>query len=388
MPRFRRIILMVLDSVGIGALPDACDYGDTGCNTIANTAAVVKGLRLPNMETLGLGNIAPIMGVAPATTPQAAHGKMAMRSAGKDTTTGHWELAGLILERPFPTYPHGFPPDLIEQFERAIGKPVLGNKPASGTVIINELGDEHLRTGYPIVYTSADSVFQIAAHEEVLPIDELYGYCLIAREMLRGEHAVGRVIARPFTGTPGQFQRTERRHDYSLPPVGSTVLDVLQDSGLEVIGVGKIKDIFTGRGVTRNIKAKNNQQALEGTLQALALDLPGLVFVNLIDFDMIYGHRNDAQGYAAALEAFDAEIPRLRQALQKDDLLVITADHGCDPTTTGTDHSREYVPLLVCAEGVNPVDLGTRETFADCAATIAENFGRGWPVGESFLNRL
>ncbi|MDA8097848.1 MAG: phosphopentomutase [Clostridia bacterium] len=388
MPRFRRIILVVLDSVGIGALPDACQYGDVGCNTIVNTASAVNGLRLPHMEEMGLGKITPIMGVADTTTPQAAYGKMAMRSAGKDTTTGHWELAGLILDRPFPTYPEGFPSDLIKRFEQAIGRPVIGNKPASGTVIINELGDEHLRTGYPIVYTSADSVFQIAAHEEVVPIEELYRYCTVAREMLQGEHAVGRVIARPFTGSPGEFRRTERRHDYSLPPVGPTVLDALQESDLEIIGVGKIQDIFAGRGITRSIKAKNNQQAVEGTLQALALDLPGLIFVNLIDFDMIYGHRNDPRGYATALEAFDAEIPRLRQALEADDLLMITADHGCDPTTSSTDHSREFVPLLVHADGINPVDLGTRETFADCAATIGDNFGLGWPVGRSFLGQL
>lgn len=388
MHRYRRVVLIVLDSVGVGELPDAGDYGDVGSNTLGNTARAVNGLRMPHLQRWGLGNITDVAGVPPTSEAQAAFGKMKERAKGKDTTTGHWEIAGLILNRPFPTYPDGFPPEVIQAFEDAIGGSILGNRAASGTVIIEELGEEHMRTGCPIVYTSADSVFQIAAHEEVIPVDVLYEYCRKAREILQGVHGVGRVIARPFAGNPGSFKRTERRHDYALAPTGPTILEALQNAGFTTIGVGKIYDIFAGVGVTKSIKAKNNEQAIRGIFEALALNEPGLVFANLIDFDMLYGHRNDPKGYAAALEMFDSQIPRLTQALGEDDLLIITADHGCDPTTPSTDHSREYVPLLVYNQGVNPADLGIRETFADCAATIGDNFGLEWPVGRSFLNEV
>lgn len=386
MNRYRRVVLIVLDSVGVGELPDAADYGDEGSNTLGNTARAVNGLKMPHLQRWGLGNIIEVAGVPPTSDPQAAFGKMAERSRGKDTTTGHWELAGLILDRPFPTYPAGFPPEIITKFENAIGRPVLANRVASGTVIIEEFGAEHIRSGSPIVYTSADSVFQIAAHEEVIPVSVLYEYCRIAREILQGDHGVGRVIARPFVGMPGSFTRTERRRDYALPPTGPTILDALQNAGLVTIGVGKIHDIFAGEGVKRSIKAKNNAQAVQGILEALEMDEEGLVFANLIDFDMLYGHRNNPKGYAEALETFDTQVPRLSQALKDDDLLIITADHGCDPTTPSTDHSREFVPLLVYSRNINPVNLGVRETFADCAATIGENFGIEWRVGRSFLS--
>jgi len=384
-----RILLVVLDSAGCGALPDAAAYCDVGSNTLANTAAAVGGLNLPHLGSFGLGNIIPIEGVPPAAAPLAFWGRMAERSAGKDTTTGHWELAGLILERPFPVYPDGFPPEVISEFERRIGRRTLGNKAASGTVIIQELGEEHMRTGRPIVYTSADSVFQVAAHEDVIPVDELYRICRIARDVLRGEHAVGRVIARPFTGEPGHFRRTERRHDFSLAPTGPTVLDALCEAGVPVIAVGKINDIFAGRGISRAVHTANNEEGLRVVAaEAAGLDR-GLIFANLVDFDMLYGHRNNPRGYADALEAFDAALPGITALLRPGDLLIITADHGCDPTTASTDHSREYVPLLV----YNPAlpagrALGTRETFADVAATVAAAFGLRWAVGESFLETV
>ncbi|MDI6906202.1 MAG: phosphopentomutase [Thermoanaerobacterales bacterium] len=384
-----RVFLIVLDSVGCGALPDAAAYGDAGSNTLGHTAAAVGGLKLPHLAAMGLGNVIRLDGVPPAFTPRASWGRMAERSPGKDTTTGHWELAGLILDRPFPVYPEGFPPEVIGEFERLIGRRTLGNRPASGTVIIQELGEEHLRTGYPIVYTSADSVFQVAAHEDVIPVDELYRICRIAREILQGEHAVGRVIARPFTGAPGNFRRTERRHDFSLPPTGPTVLDALSKAGVPVTAVGKIYDIFAGRGISRAIHTADNDEGLRAITGAAADVARGLIFANLVDFDMLYGHRNDPRGYAAALEAFDAALPGITVLLRPGDLLIITADHGCDPTTASTDHSREYVPLLV----FNPTRpagraLGTRETFADVAATIAAAFGLRWPTGESFLKSV
>lgn len=388
MRKYRRILLIILDSVGVGALPDAGAYGDVGSNTLGNTARAVGGLKMPHLERWGLGNIIEVAGVPPTTAPGAAHGKMAEQGRGKDTTTGHWELAGLILDRPFPTYPEGFPPEIIDAFENAVGRPVLANRAASGTAIIEELGAEHMRTGAPIVYTSADSVFQIAAHEEVIPVRELYRYCEIAREILQGEHGVGRVIARPFAGKPGRFHRTERRHDYALKPTGPTILDALGQAGAAVIGVGKIYDIFAGVGVGQSIGAKNNKQAVKGIHEALALDRAGLIFANLIDFDMLYGHRRDPRGYAAALEAFDACVPDLVRALRDDDLVMISADHGCDPTMPGTDHTREYVPLLAYSYRIRPADLGVRETFADCAATIGENFGIRWPAGRSFLREI
>ncbi|KYH31637.1 phosphopentomutase [Neomoorella mulderi] len=383
-----RVILIVLDSVGVGALPDAAKYGDEGSNTLGNIAAAVD-LHLPNMARLGLGNILPLKGIAPVAAPAAAYGKMASRTAGKDTTSGHWELAGLILERPFPLYPSGFPPEIIEPFEKAIGRKVLGNKPASGTVIIEELGAEHMRTGYPIVYTSADSVFQIAAHEDVIPVQELYRYCKIARQLLRGEHAVGRVIARPFVGEPGHFIRTDRRQDFSLEPPRPTLLDAVMNAGLQVMAVGKIKDIFAGRGISRWIHTHDNMDGVDQTRNFIRESNRGLIFTNLVDFDMRYGHRNDVAGYAAALEAFDRRLPELLEALNEKDVLVLTADHGCDPTTPSTDHSREYVPLLVYGNRIQPVDLGVRSTFADLGATVAELLGVPYDLaGESFASML
>ncbi|MEW6770890.1 MAG: phosphopentomutase [Bacillota bacterium] len=381
----RKVVIVILDGAGVGALPDAARYGDAGSNTLGNLAEKVGGLDLPHLRSLGLGNIAPIKGVPPAANPAAAWGKMAERSPGKDTTTGHWELAGVVLDRPFPVYPQGFPPEVIDTFEARIGRRVLGNKPASGTAVIEELGAEHLRTGCPIVYTSADSVFQIAAHEEVIPVEELYRMCRIAREILTGEHAVARVIARPFTGRPGSFRRTERRHDFSLPPPRPTVLDALVSRGYAVVGVGKIQDIFAGRGVTRSIPVKNNPDNIQKTIAAVREMAPGLVFTNLVDFDTLYGHRNDPDGFARALKEFDSALPELMGAVAADGMLFITADHGCDPTTPSTDHSREYVPLLVWGPRLaGGVPLGTRATFADVGATIAAFFGFDWPVGESF----
>ncbi|MDQ0286602.1 phosphopentomutase [Desulfofundulus luciae] len=384
-----RLTLIVLDSVGIGELPDAAQYGDAGSNTLANTARAVGGLNLPYLGRLGLGNIAPIEGVPPVDRPQAAYGRMAEASAGKDTTTGHWEIAGLLLERPFPVYPNGFPPEIIRPFEERIGRPVLGNKAASGTVIIEELGPEHMRTGYPIVYTSADSVFQIAAHEEIIPVEELYRMCRIARELLTGDHAVGRVIARPFVGRPGAFKRTDRRRDFSLPPPGPTVLDLLLENGFSVLAVGKIEDIFAGKGITEAVHTEGNMDGVDQTLACMRRLERGLIFTNLVDFDMLYGHRNNPRGYADALEAFDRRLPEILHATRPDEVLIITADHGCDPTTSSTDHSREYVPLLVYGQRVKPgVNLGTRNTFSDVAATVAELFGLSYPRGTSFAREV
>lgn len=386
-----RVILLVLDSVGVGELPDAAAYGDEGSATLPNVAKYVGGLNLPHLEALGLGNIVPIAGVRPRRDCQAGWGKMAERSPGKDTTTGHWEMMGLVLERPFPVYPHGFPPEVIRAFQDKIGQPVLGNKPASGTVIIEELGREHMATGHPIVYTSADSVFQIAAHEDVISVEELYHMCEIAREMLQGEHGVGRVIARPFVGSPGAFVRTERRRDFSLAPFQRTLLDHLVEAGHEVYGIGKIPDIFAGQGITRRFAAHGNQEIFKTVLVAMeALEQPGLVFANFVDFDMLWGHRNDPIGYAKGLEDLDTMLPRLLDKLLPHDVLVLVADHGCDPTTPSTDHSREYVPLIVRGPGVHGcIDLGVRETFADLAAFIAELFEVKWEgPGRSFLDRF
>ncbi|NLM38919.1 MAG: phosphopentomutase [Firmicutes bacterium] len=372
----RRVIMIVLDSVGVGELPDAALYGDEGSNTLGNIAKVRGGLDLPNMGSLGLGNIIPIEGVPPTDKPKGAWGKMAEQSAGKDTTTGHWEIAGLILDKPFPTYPEGFPPEVIAEFEKAIGRKTIGNYPASGTVIIEELGEEHMKTGYPIVYTSADSVFQIAAHEEIVPLELLYEWCEIARQQLQGEHGVGRVIARPFVGEPGSFKRTSARRDFSLEPPANTILDVLVENGVPVYSVGKIKDIFAGRGITESTKTSSNQEVVDGVLRYMqSKDEPCLIFANCVDFDMLWGHRNDVEGYARGLEEFDERLPDILSALRRDDILIILADHGCDPTTTSTDHSREYVPLLVAGENVKPENLGVRETFADTAQSIAELFG-------------
>ena len=385
---FERAILIVLDSVGIGAMPDAADYGDEGRDTLGHIAERC-GLRVPNLVRLGLANIRPLAKLDPNPEPEGAFGKAALLSPGKDTTAGHWEMAGIILERAFPTYPHGFPSEIMEPFERAIGRKTLGNLPASGTEIIKQLGEEHMKTGRPIVYTSADSVFQVAAHEEVIPIDELYRICRVARDLLQGEHRVGRVIARPFLGTPGSFFRTERRHDFAVEPPYPMLLDVMKAAGLDVIGVGKIPDIFLGRGITRALSGKNNRQALESTEAAVKADSCGLIFTNLVDFDMLYGHRLDVEGYGRAIEEVDAFLPRILEALKPADVLILTADHGCDPLGPSTDHSREYVPVLATGPRVRKgVNLGTRGSLADMGATIAENFELNLPHGTSFLAEI
>ena len=377
-----------MDSVGIGAMPDAADYGDAGRDTLGHICER-RGLRVPNFVRLGLANIRPLAGLEPADEPAGAYGKATLLSPGKDTTAGHWEMAGVILDRPFPTYANGFPPEVIEPFEKAIGRKVLENCPASGTEIIKQLGEEHMKTGRPIVYTSADSVFQIAAHEEVIPIEELYRICEIARRQLDRPHRVGRVIARPFVGRPGAFVRTERRHDYAVPPPRPMLLDLLQEAELEVTGVGKIPDIFLNRGITRALPGKNNPKALDSTLAAIGDANRGLVFTNLVDFDMLYGHRLDIDGYGKAIEEVDAFLPRLREALRPSDLLILTADHGCDPLGPSTDHSREYVPVLAAGPAVRSgVNLGTRATLADIGQTIAENFGLRIAHGTSFLSAL
>jgi len=380
----------VLDSCGVGELPDAFKYGDQGSNTLSNTAKAVDGLHLPNLQRLGLGNIASISGVEPQKEPLASYGKMAEVSPGKDSTTGHWEMTGVILKTPFPVYPNGFPDELIKGFEKAIGTEVLGNKPASGTEIIKELGEEHLRTSKPIVYTSADSVFQIAAHEEKIPVPRLYEICQIARELLTGENAVARVIARPFVGKPGSFKRTDRRKDFSLPPPEETILDILQKKGVKVVGIGKIQDLFAGRGITRSIHTVDNQDAMDKLTQTLKEEKEGLIFINLVDFDMVWGHRNDVQGFAKGLEDFDRGLEEVLDLLQTYDVLIITADHGCDPTTPSTDHSREYVPLLVFGEKLKKgVNLGTRRSFSDVSATLADIFGvQGTGKGESFWEKI
>ncbi|MBO8126404.1 MAG: phosphopentomutase [Firmicutes bacterium] len=371
MANFRRAAVIVLDGAGAGEAPDAGRYGDVGSASLPHVIAESPGLKLPNLAGLGLYRV---LGMdSEGSEVQGAYGLMVERSAGKDTTTGHWEIAGLILDRPFPTYPDGFPPEVIEPFEARIGRKVLGNYPASGTEIIKELGEEHMATGKPIVYTSADSVFQIAAHEEIIPVEELYNYCRIAREILVGPHAVGRVIARPFVGRPGSFERTARRRDFSLEPTGKTLLDLVKEAGLPVHGVGKIEDIFAGRGLTSAVHTKSNTEGLEETLKWLKDAKEGFLFVNLVDFDMKYGHRNDVQGFAEALKEVDSYVPKLLEVLTEDDLLIITADHGCDPTFPGTDHTRELVPLLVQNPGIREgLDLGTRQSFADVAATVAD----------------
>ena len=389
MSGIKRVVLIILDSVGAGALPDAARYGDEGSDTLGNMARALGGLSLPHFQQLGLGNIHPILGVAPASEPLAAYGRMAEQSAGKDTTIGHWEIAGVISLQPLPTYPHGFPPALIADYERRIGRRTLGNYPASGTVILEELGAEHMRTGFPIVYTSADSVFQVAAHEEVIPIEELYSICRIAREMLTGEHNVGRVIARPFIGTPGAFQRTDRRRDFSALPPQPTLLQRVVEAGQTVWAVGKIEDIFAGQGISTAVHTHGNMDGVDQTLQAMAQAGPGLIFTNLVDFDMVYGHRNNVAGYAAALQAVDVRVPELLRALRRDDVLIFTADHGCDPTTPSTDHSREYVPLLVYGASIRGgVNLGTRATFADVGATIAGWLGVPAQTGRSFAQKV
>lgn len=368
-----RAIVVVLDSVGVGELPDAADYGDSGANTLAHVAGAVGGLRLPNLERMGVGRIIPIPGVAAVTEPTASYGRMAELSAGKDTTTGHWELMGVITEHPFPTYPGGFPDQVIREFESRIGRRTLGNTVASGTEIIKRLGDEHVRTGFPIVYTSADSVFQIACHEAVVPVEELYEMCAEARRLLVNPHNVQRVIARPFEGESGRFVRTPRRRDFALEPPAPTLLDLIAGTGDEVIGIGKIEDVFAHRGVTASLHTSSNADSISATVDVLESGRGRLVLANLVDFDTLYGHRNDAEGYARALREFDDALPKMLGALREGDALAITADHGCDPTTSGTDHTREYVPLLICGGRLRSgVDLGVRSSFCDLAATLAE----------------
>ena len=369
----RRVILIVLDSVGIGATPDAHKYGDTGSNTLANIAKKLRGLSIPNMESLGLGNIAPIQGVAVVTKPKAFYGKMAEASNAKDTTVGHWEIAGVITEKPFPTYPKGFPTEIIEPFKTAINRDILGNKTASGTEILKEYGDEQIRTGSPIIYTSIDSVFQIAACEETIPVETLYNICEKARAILTGKNNVGRVIARPFIKKNGGFLRTERRRDFSIEPPYPTLLDLAVKKKLPVIGIGKIGDLFAHRGLTEEIHIANNTDGIKKTIASIKEESSGIIFTNLVDFDTKFGHRNDTEGYADALKNFDSYLPEIIEALQKDDILIITADHGCDPTTSGTDHTREFVPILVYGRNLGtPGNLGVRSTFADIGASIVE----------------
>jgi phosphopentomutase len=386
MSAFRRFIWIVLDSVGIGEMPDAAEYGDAGSDTLGNIAKV-RPLRLPNLCALGLGNIRPLPGLPPAQRPTGAFGRCALASPGKDTTTGHWEMAGIHLQKPFPVYPECFPPEVIHPFEEAIGRKTLGNCPASGTEIIQRLGDEHVRTGSPIVYTSADSVFQIAAHEDVIPIEEQYRMCQIARDLLKGKHEVGRVIARPFVGTSGHYTRTANRHDYAVPPPDGMLLDQLAGRGIDVHGIGKISDVFLGRGIARSDKTRSNAEGMAKTVAAMNVTSDGLIFVNLVDFDQNFGHRNDVEGYAKALEEVDAWLPQLLGAAKSGDAVILTADHGCDPTTPSTDHSREYVPLLISG-GAPGINLGTRATLSDIGQTVAENFGATIPQGVSFLSEL
>ncbi len=382
-----RVVLIVLDSVGCGSAPDAAAYGDEGASTLGNLSHAVGGMTLPHLQGLGLGHLTTILGVPPTARPTGAYGRMREASAGKDTTTGHWEIAGLVVDKGFPTYPNGFPAEMLEEFSRAIGRGVLGNCAASGTAIIEELGAEHLRTGSVIVYTSADSVFQVAAHEEIVPVAELHRICEIARGLC-DRYRVARVIARPFVGQPGAFKRTYNRRDFSVVPPETTVLDALVARQIPVVGIGKIWDIYNGHGISENIHSEGNGDGLALTLKALERTERGVIFLNLVDFDMLYGHRRDPAGYYAALQQFDAFVPSLRAALGPRDLVVITADHGNDPTWRGTDHTREFVPLLAFGARHQGADLGTRAGFYDIAQTLAEAFGLpAWPRGRSFLSQ-
>ncbi len=386
---FNRITLIVLDGAGIGAMPDAPEWGDAGSDTFGHICES-RQLNLPNLRSLGLGNIRPLAGVPASENLRGSYGKCALKSNGKDTTTGHWEMAGIILERAFPTYPNGFPQTIIDEFVAKTNVPgILGNIPASGTEIIKDLGAQHVETGRPIVYTSADSVFQIAAHEEVIHLDRLYEICEIARGMLRGEHEVGRVIARPFLGETGSFYRTENRHDYAVPPPRENLLPLLSENGLDVVSIGKIASIYDSEGVTQDLTAKNNNQSIDQTIHALQQETRGLIFSNLVDFDMLYGHRRDTEGYARALEHFDQRWPEIEGAMRDGDLVMITADHGNDPTFPGSDHTREYAPLIVYGKKAKAgINLGTRASLSDIGKTIAENFGLNLHAGESFLNQI
>ncbi len=372
MQKINRVILMVLDSVGIGELPDAHLYNDVGSNTLGNIAKLTPNFEIPNLVRMGLGNIDPNNVITGTTIPTSAYGKAIEQSAGKDTTTGHWEICGLVLKTPFPTFPDGFPKDFMDKFEAKIGHKTIGNKSASGTTIINELGEEHVKSKRPIVYTSADSVFQVAMHEDVFPIKQQYEICSIAREMLQGEMKVGRVIARPFVGEPANYSRTSRRKDFSVIPPDN-ILDAISNSGQAVYSIGKIVDIFNNKGITKYVKTANNQEGITQTIEAINSDTNGLIFTNLVDFDMLFGHRRDIPGYANALMEFDARLPEITNALRPDDLLIITADHGNDPSAPGTDHTREYIPILNYGENITKgANIGVRNSFADIAATIAE----------------
>jgi len=386
---FRRVFVIVIDSLGVGALPDAAAYGDQGSNTLGNIAARVP-LRIPNLCALGISRVVPLAGLPPAGAPLGAYGRMAEVSPGKDSVTGHWELMGLQIARAFPTFPDGFPEDAMREYERRIGRRTLGNVVASGTQIIDDLGPQHMKTGWPIIYTSADSVFQIAAHEDVIPVDELYRMCEMAYGQFVEGMGLGRVIARPFVGAPGTFRRTANRHDYAIPPAGDTLLDVLTAAGIPVCSIGKIRDLFAGRGVSVSEHTASDGQGMDAVERAAAGAPPGLVFGNLVDFDAMYGHRNDTAGYAANLERFDERLGQLLPMLREADLLILTADHGNDPTTPSTDHSREYVPVLAYGARVKAgVDLGERATFADLGQTVAEVFGVGpLAFGRSFLAEL
>lgn len=391
MNSFKKVHLVVMDSVGIGEAPDAEKFGDVGSDTLGHIAKEMNGLNMPVMGSLGLSNIRKLQGIEPAETPKAYYGKMQEASVGKDTMTGHWEIMGLNIDKPFKVYPDGFPPELIIELETRTGRKVLCNKPYSGTAVIEDYGKEHMETGAIIVYTSADPVLQIAAHEEIIPLEELYKICEIARELtLSPEYLVGRVIARPFVGEPGNFVRTSNRHDYALSPFGRTTMNEMKDAGLDVIAIGKISDIFNGEGVTEAIRTKNNTDGMDQLNEVVRRDFHGMSFLNLVDFDANFGHRRDPIGYGEALEEFDRRLPEVLEALTKDDLLIITADHGNDPTFTGTDHTREYVPLIVYSPRFAAgAELPLRHTFADIAATVAENFGvAAPPYGRSFLTDL
>lgn len=388
---YKRVFLVVMDSVGIGEAPDAEKFGDKGSHTLGHIADRMNGLKMPNMGSLGLSNIEEIKGISPAQKPLAYYTKMEEASNGKDTMTGHWEIMGLNIQTPFQVFPDGFPDELISELEAKTGRKVIGNKPASGTEILDELGEEHMKTGSLIVYTSADSVLQIAAHEEIVPIEELYDICKIARELTLDEkYMVGRVIARPFLGEPGNFKRTSNRHDYALKPFGRTVMNELKDAGLDVLAIGKISDIYDGEGVTESLRTISNMDGMDKLLQTLDQDFTGLSFLNLVDFDALFGHRRDPEGYGKALEEYDARLTEVFSKLKEDDLLIITADHGNDPVHYGTDHTREYVPLLVYSKGMNEgKELPVRKTFADIGATVAENFNVKMPEhGTSFLKEL
>jgi phosphopentomutase len=390
MTELKRAVLVVLDGVGAGANPDAAIYGDDGASSLEHCAQAIGGLALPRLGKIGLGNVTPIVGTPPTDHALGAYGRMAAAAAGKDSTTGHWEMTGVVLQKPLPTYPHGFPADLVNEFEQAIGRQVIGNKAASGTEIIKELGAEHVRTGKPILYTSADSVFQVAAHQDVIPLEELYHICEVARSLLTGDHAVGRVIARPFIGTPGNFKRTEHRRDFSLAPLGTTLLDLLKSNGKEVIGLGKIEDLFAGRGLTQRDHTETNRDGMAATLHWLERDFTGLLFVNLVEFDMLWGHRRDSEGYARALRDVDDWFGQVQQAMRPGDAIFFTADHGVDPTYRGTDHTREQVPLLAYGEPVRAgINLGNRATFADLGQTLARAFGVGdLAAGTSFAHEI